>query len=244
MAGRRAARSSSALPTTSRGASTHSTQRCSIGVAARRCLLLVGFIYFQLSTFALVQWVREHSGAASTGDRAPRGIALTLERGQSETPPPAPPWPTMLPSTSSHALKAPATRHATEKAALFMSSPTVESPTLPTGGGDDGGGDEDAEDGGGGGGGGEAAAAAVDDSVVQAELGEGLESLDGLSQGSEEKAAAGGQRTPNAKATKLTSWIDSASYGRKDARSLHHARSTLLARHPPSALLSPRPSAR
>ena len=27
----------------------------------RRCLVLLGLIYFQLSTFALVQWLKEHA---------------------------------------------------------------------------------------------------------------------------------------------------------------------------------------
>ena len=84
---RRGARTPGRQPTAPRSV-------CSI----QRCLIAIGFIYFQLSTFALVQWMREHGsslvsrphGSSSTqavnGMVAPDGTDLSAFEVASSPP--------------------------------------------------------------------------------------------------------------------------------------------------------------
>jgi len=74
---------------------------CCGGKGMRRCLVLLGLIYFQVSTFALVQWLKEHADvhgglplprmrrALEPADGSP---ALALPPTPA-TPPPSPPPP-------------------------------------------------------------------------------------------------------------------------------------------------------
>ena len=124
-----------AKPLSALGASSRSSAStaCVGSTALRRCLLCLGFIYFQVSTFTLVQWVREHSttlhshiSTQSDDANVPRHAAFTSApaaapdahgRSDSDLSPPLPVWsPLSPPPPLPQPL--PLSSHATTKATL------------------------------------------------------------------------------------------------------------------------------
>ena len=238
---RRGARTPGRQPTAPRSV-------CSI----QRCLIAIGFIYFQLSTFALVQWMREHGsslvsrphGSSSTqavnGMVAPDGTDLSAfevassppaqqqQQKRNLSPPPAsaqhlpPPSPPAASprrqqrqqsAQSQHTAPSRHTRSAVHTPQQQHKRPQL----LPVlGGGDEAANDDEApEDGDG------AAAAGLDDSSVRAQLGEGLDGLDGLGPAGAGGEVDGGEVDGGADgdgaarpAPKLSAWIESDLYGK------------------------------
>ena len=68
---------------------------CCGGKGLRRCLVLLGLIYFQVSTFALVQWLKEHADVHG-GLPLPR-MRRTLKPADGSTALALPPTPATLP---------------------------------------------------------------------------------------------------------------------------------------------------
>ena len=186
--------------------------------------MVVGFLYFQLSTFTLVQWVREHArehadeakgylfdARGGAAQQQPRVSADQVADGQRAAPtppvhpsPPPPPPPCAAPSPP------PLSGAGTAGAATQSHSKAHRAPAEEVAGAID-----DLED--------DPDAGGLDDSAVPAQMGEGIEGLDSdaslpaaatsqhASAGAAE-ADVGGAGT--FKTTRLASWIDSDSYGR------------------------------
>ena len=183
--------------------------------------MVVGFLYFQLSTFTLVQWVREHAsehadeakgslfdargGAAQQQPRVSADQAVDGQRA-APTPPvhPSPP----PPSRPRAAPSPPPLSGASTAGAATQSHSKAEEVAAAI---------DDLED--------DPDAGGVDDSAVRAQMGEGMEGLDSdaslaaaatsqhASAGAAE-AGVGGGGAGTFKTTRLASWIDSDSYGR------------------------------
>ena len=186
--------------------------------------MVVGFLYFQLSTFTLVQWVREHArehadeakgylfdARGGAAQQQPRVSADQVADGQRAAPtppvhpsPPPPPPPCAAPSPP------PLSGAGTAGAATQSHSKAHRAPAEEVAGAID-----DLED--------DPDAGGLDDSAVPAQMGEGIEGLDSdaslpaaatsqhASAGAAE-ADVGGAGT--FRTTRLASWIDSDSYGR------------------------------